>query len=412
MKRSDPGRSSGSGPGAIEYPASQVPTVWIDDPAGLAGLIETLHAEPAYALDTEFHRERTYYPKVALVQIAWPAGIALVDPLAVDIAPLASVLDGPGLCVVHAAQQDLEVLSRSCGTIPARIFDTQVAAGFLGHSSPSLTSLVSGELHVHLTKGDRLTDWLARPLSDDQCRYAASDVAHLLELHTRLCRQLETRGRLQWAEDECEVLRSRPVGPGDPLDAWLRLKDVRTLKGAARGVAREICAWRERRASELDQPVRFVLPDLAVLSIAQRAPRTVETLRSVRGVEDRHSRGKIVEQILDAVAKGVAEPVEAPVDRDENLLDRRLRPAVTLVSAWISQLARDSDIDTALLATRADLVSLLAGDLDGRLSVGWRAELVGDRVRRLVDGHAALAFDGKGGLRLIDLPPEVDASTL
>ena len=401
MRRSDPGRSGGA---ATEPPPGQPPSTWVADPAALAQLVETLVAEPCYALDTEFHRERTYYPKVALVQIAWPDGIALIDPLAVDIAPLARVLDGAGICVVHAAQQDLEVLGRSCDTIPAQIFDTQVAAGFLGHSSPSLSSLVAGELGLHLGKGDRLTDWLARPLSDDQCTYAASDVAHLLELRDRLTRQLEARGRLQWALDECEVLRSRPVGPGDPEDAWLRLKDVRTLKGQARGVARAVCAWRERRAAELDQPVRFVLPDLAVLSIAQRAPRTLDVLRSVRGVEDRHGRGKLGEQLLDVIGAGVAATDDAPVDRDENLLDRRLRPAVTLVSAWISQLARDSDIDTALLATRADLVSLLAGDTDGRLSRGWRSELVGDRVRRLVDGQSALAFDGKGGLRLIELP--------
>jgi len=320
------------------------------------------------------------------------------------VAPLAKLLDGPGLCVFHAAQQDLEVLARATGTLPARMFDTQVAAGFLGYATPSLVTLVAGELNQHLPKGDRLTDWLARPLTHDQQSYAASDVAHLLELHDRLTAQLDAEGRREWAEAECEELRTRPSGPGDPDDAWLRLKDVRTLRGQARGVARAVAAWRERRAAELDQPARFVLADLAVLSIAQKAPRTPEALRATRGVEDRHARGNLYAELSAAIADGVTNPPPATPERDENVLDRTLRPAVTLVSAWVSQLARDQRIDTALLATRADLVELLAGDPDARLAVGWRQQLVGDGIRRLVDGHAALAFDGKGNLKLIDLP--------
>lgn len=377
---------------------------WVDDPAGLDALIDELLVEPRYAVDTEFHRERTYYPRLALVQIGWVGGIALIDPLAVDVAPLAKLLDGPGLAVFHAAQQDLEVLARATGTLPARMFDTQVAAGFLGYATPSLVTLVAGELNEHLPKGDRLTDWLARPLTRDQQSYAASDVAHLLALHDRLTAQLDAEGRREWAEAECEELRTRPSGPGDPEQAWLRLKDVRTLRGQARGVARAVAAWRERRAAELDQPARFVLADLAVLSIAQKAPRTPEALRGTRGVEDRHARGTIYAELSAAIEAGVSSPPPPTPERDENVLDRHLRPAVTLVSAWVSQLARDQRIDTALLATRADLVELLAGAPDARLATGWREALVGDGIRRLVGGHAALAFDGKGNLKLIDLP--------
>ena len=377
---------------------------WIADPAGLDALVDELVDEPRYAVDTEFHRERTYYPKLALLQVGWSAGIALIDPLAVDVAPFAKILDGDGLCLFHAAQQDLEVLLRATGTLPSKMFDTQIAAGFLGYSTPSLATLVAGELHEHLPKGDRLTDWLARPLTGDQKTYAAADVAHLPALHDRLGAQLEAEGRLAWAEAECEELRLRPSGPGDPDDAWLRLKDVRTLRGQARGVARSVAAWRERRAAELDQPPRFVLADLALLSIAQKAPRTPEGLRATRGVEDRHARGAIYAELSAAIARGVDDQPPAMPERDENALDRHLRPAVTLVSAWVSQLARDERIDTALLATRAHLVELLAGEPDARLATGWRAQLVGEGIRRLVDGRAALAFDGKGGLRLIDLP--------
>ena len=374
----------------------------VADASSLDELLGVLADESRYALDTEFHRERTYHPKVALVQFAWPGGIALVDPLAVDIRPLATLFRGPGLAVIHAAQQDLDVLTRACGAVPSRLFDTQLAAGFLGHATPSLGNLLSAELGVKLPKADRLSDWLRRPLSAGQEEYAAADVAHLLELHDRLVVQLESLGRLAWAEAECEELRVRPTGPGDPCDAWLKLKDVRTLRGRSRGVARAVAAWRERRAAELDLPVRFVLPDLAVLGIAQRPPTTTEELRQTRGVEERHARGSTANELLAAVREGLTHPVDLPETNGEEL-DRQLRPAVTLVSAWVSQLARDQRIDTALLATRADLVDLLRGDPDARLSHGWRAATVGEDIRHLVEGEAALAFDGRGGLRLLKL---------
>jgi ribonuclease D len=373
---------------------------WIDDDHSLAELIDRLSTEPRYALDTEFHRERTYYPRLALVQIAWSDGIAIVDPLAVSRDELGRLLKGPGLAVLHAAQQDLDVLTHACGVVPSTMFDTQLAAGFLGYSTPSLSSLVSSELRIHLPKGDRLTDWLRRPLSDDQRTYAASDVEHLLELHDRLTAQLTAAGRLDWAAAACDELRTRPQGPGDPDDAWLRLKDARTLKARGRGVARAVAGWRERRAMASDIPPRQVLPDLAVLGISQKAPRTIAELSGSRGVDERHTRGTVAKELLDAVAVGLEHPVEMAEPENEDL-DRRLRPAVTLVSAWVSEVARRERIDTALVATRADLVAFLRGDPGARLAEGWRAELLGDDIRRIVDGAAALAFDGTGGLRLI-----------
>jgi ribonuclease D len=376
---------------------------WVENDQQLEALVTELLPEPAYALDTEFHRERTYFPKVALVQIAWSNGIALIDPLAVDLLPLSAVLLGDGLCVLHAAQQDLEVLARSAGTVPRRMYDTQIAASFLGHATPSLSNLVQAELGLKLPKGDRLTDWLKRPLTDDQMSYAASDVAHLLEIYRRQTDELTTVGRLAWVEGECENLRLRPTGPNEPEHAWLRLKEARSLRGKARNVARAVAAWREARAAEIDQPVRFVLPDLAILGISQRAPSTLADLRATRGVEDRHGKGPLGESLLVAIRTGATDTSAPAVERDENDLERSLRPAVTLVSAWVSQLARDERIDTAILATRSDIVALLAGDVDARLMHGWRAELVGDNIRRLVQGEAALAFDGKGQLRLVAL---------
>lgn len=376
---------------------------WIATQNELLDLVDVLMAEPRYAFDTEFHRERTYYPKLALAQFAWPGGTALVDPLAVDVTALRPLLESDTQCVLHAAQQDLDVLTHSCGAVPKRLFDTQLAAGFIGYGTPSLASLLQGELKVTVPKGDRLTDWLRRPLTDDQKSYAASDVAHLLELQDRITAQLERTGRVSWAEAACEELRVKPGSGTDPDGAWLRLKDVRVLKPKARGVARSVAAWRERRAMSVDSPVRQILPDLAILGIAQKQPQSVEELAHARGIDERHWRGNLGREIIAAVIEGMQNEVHLPAS-DVEELDRNLRPAITLVSAWVSELARNEKIDTALLGTRGDIVALLRKDPDARLSIGWRAELLGDQVQRLVDGAAALTFDGKGGLRLIDVP--------
>jgi ribonuclease D len=373
---------------------------WVDDQGRFDWVVEELGGVDRYALDTEFHRERTYYPHLALLQLAWPGRLVLVDPFAVDLRPFAQVLDGPGLAVLHAADQDLEVLELACGTVPTRLFDTQLAAGFLGQSSPSLGNLIDKTLGVRLPKGDRLTDWTRRPLSDDQKAYAASDVSHLLELHSLIAAELEDRGRLAWAEQECELLRARPRLRVEPRRAWWRLKEARQLRGRSRAVAQEVAAWREERAARLDQPVRFILPDLALVSIAHRPPRTREDLAGVRGLDGRYIKGDTGAEVLDAVRRGQrlddAEVLVPPTDE----LDRPLRPAVTLVSAWIGQLASDLSIDAALLATRADLHAFLRREPGARLAMGWRHELVGEPVRKLVEGAAALAFDGKGGLLL------------
>jgi len=373
---------------------------WVDSDEGLAEVAESMAGAERYAVDTEFHRERTYYPQVALVQLAWDDRLVLVDPLAVSLAPLAKALDGPGLAVMHAAGQDLEVLELACGTIPTRLIDTQIAAGFTGYSTPSLATLAEKELGIRLPKGDRLTDWLHRPLNADQRSYAASDVAHLFEILDRLTAELERDGRTQWAADECEELRTKSRTLRDPEAAWLRIKEARHLKGAPAGVAKAVAAWRERRAATIDQPVRFVLSDLGVVGVAQRMPTSAAQLTGIRGVDDRHLRGKVVDEVLAVVAEGRQQVAERPRTDAVVEIERQLRPAVTLVSAWLSQLAREQRIDAALLGTRADIEALL-GNIEGaRLAEGWRADMVGEPVRRLVAGQAALAFDGAGGLVL------------
>lgn len=380
---------------------------WIDDQEGLVELVDELIDMPRYALDTEFHRERTYFPKLALIQIAWwPEGtpekqeLVLIDPLNIDVTELARLFDTDALCVIHAAQQDLDVMTHSCGAVPRKMFDTQLAAGFLGYGTPSLVSLLQGEVGISPPKGDRLTDWLRRPLSDSQCQYAAADVEYLLGVHDSLVAKLEEAGRVEWAEAACEELRTRPVSGSVPSDAWLRLKDARSLRPNGRAVAQAVASWREERAMRVDIPVRQVLPDLAILGISQRAPTTTKDLRQARGVDDRHTKGGIADEILAAVAAGKqTTPPEAPKSTDD--LDRSLRPAITLISAWVSQMARDKKIDTAMLATKADIVALLRDDPDARLATGWRADLLGQGIRDLVSGKAGLTFDPQGRLTLM-----------
>jgi ribonuclease D len=382
---------------------------WVDTDAEFAAVVDTLLGVERYAIDTEFHREKTYFPALALVQLAWadlsnPGGqqLALIDPLAVDITKLAVLFDADVEAVFHAAQQDLDVLTHAVGTVPKRFFDTQIAGGFVGYGTPSLVALLQGELDITVPKGDRLTDWLRRPLSEAQMEYAAADVAYLLELQDRLLGELAGLGRLGWVAAACDELSQRPVGSLDPGEAWMRLKDVKGLRPRARAVAQAVAAWRERTAAARNVPVRQVLPDLAILGIAQRRPANEKELKQARGVDDRYNRGKIAAELLAAVEAGNrADPPEPLPSSDD--LERDLRPAVSLVSAWVSQVAKSERIDTAILATRADLIALLAGEPDARLRHGWRAELLGEGIDRLLSGRAALTFDKGAGLKLVDL---------
>jgi ribonuclease D len=386
-------------PLATAQPTFKAPARWVDTPAQLEAVIEALLVEPQYAIDTEFHREKTYFPHLALVQIGWPGDLVLIDPLALDLRPLERLFHSDVLAVFHAAEQDLEVLQHVVGCTPRLIWDTQVAAGFVGFSTPSLSSLVERILHVSLSKGDRLTDWTQRPLTPAQKTYAALDVEYLLELRRLLLEQLVRAGREVWVEEEIAILRNRHRN-NVAEQAWWKLKDGRVLRGRDRIVAQQICVWRERRAKIENKPVRFVLPDLAVLAVAQSKPTDVDQLGSMRGIDGRFLRGGVGKELLATVAEALSLPSSDLQQPEPEDFDRKLRPALTLASAWISQLARDAKIDSGLLATRNDLVQLLRGDSDARLSQGWREPLVGVAVRQLVSGSAAIAFASSGELTL------------
>lgn len=374
---------------------------WIDDDRRLVEVCESIASAERVAIDTEFHRERTYFPELALVQIAAPSGVYLIDPLACDVSPLADVFARSTITwLAHASQQDLEVLEIATGSTPSTIFDTQIAAGFIGMSTPSLASLVSSKLGINLSKGDRLTDWMRRPLTPAQCTYAANDVIHLDEVYALITKELEQLERLEWAIEACREALGRRPDLASSDDAWLKVKDARSLKGEARGVAQAVAKWRDLRARELNVPVRRILSDMALVSIAQQAPRTSGELMGLRGVDGRLGHGSDVNELLAAVATGKETKVVIEPTSGEDV-DKRLKPAVTLVTAWISELARQQRIDTALLGTRADVDALLRRDPHCRLVHGWRRDIVGGDLEDILAGRAGLSFDGKGHLRLI-----------
>jgi ribonuclease D len=375
-------------------------TVLVADDHGFESLVDELAAAEAYAVDAEFHGESSYFPRLAVLQIATPARVAVVDAAAIDVSPLRPVLEGPGLMVAHAGEQDLQVLLRATGAIPSRMLDTQIAAGFLGFGSPSLAKLVQELLGVRLEKGARMSDWFKRPLTKEQISYAAADVDHLLDLRAVIDERLGAAGRLDWAYEESE--RHRRVRQPDVHTTWWRLKGWRQLRGRSRGVAQELAAWRETTAMATDKPARRVLSDEAVLLLAERPPGTAREMPTSRLFDARRLSAETVEGLLAAVARGLDLPpgdLRLPPDND---LPSHLQPLATLLTAWVAQQARDLSIDGGLIATRSDIEAYLRRVPDNQLERGWRAELVSSTVGRIVAGAAAVAYDGNGRLVLVD----------
>jgi ribonuclease D len=375
---------------------------WITNQAELDSLVDELSDTRAYALDTEFHRERTYLPQLAVVQLATRERIALVDALAVDVRPLSRVFQSNAVCVMHAGSQDLEILELVSGTVPQRMFDTQIAALFCGYRTSSLGRLVEGFLGIQLDKSAQLSDWTRRPLPEADLRYAASDVAHLLELRDTLVGRLDDRGRLQWAEEEIERLRSKDRSAPDPATLWWKLRGKTKLNGRARGVAQELAAWRDQVAKKQNRPPRTVLSDMALLALAQRPARNTEQLRGVRNFD--LGRFKHTDQLLSAIQRGTQLPkdeVRLPPKKPDNLPN--VDGVIALCLAWLAQRAGEEDLDMSVLGTRDDVTSLVLHQ-PSRLANGWRDTLVGRELRSIIDGTAGLRVNGTA-LELLDRVP-------
>jgi ribonuclease D len=355
--------------------------------AALDAAIFRMQAAERLALDTEFMRERTYFPLLCLLQIATESDCFLVDPLAgLDLGALHALLADPTrLKILHAARQDLEVLLLTGGTVPAPVFDTQVAAALLGFAPQAgYAELVARQLGHSIDKGQTRTDWSRRPLSPEQLAYAADDVHHLLTMHTDLAASLEAKGRSAWAHEETAAYANPALYRTDPAVAWRRLKGLGRMKPPEQAAARALAEWRERRAIESDKPRGWILADETLLAMATLAPDTLEALEKIRTLPPAvvRKRGEELLQLLAAARSGGSEP------SPDDVLSRRPTPEETSRAAKFMQVVRDEaaalGIGAEILATRRDIDALAQGNLDNQLMRGWRRTVIGDRLLALL----------------------------
>ena len=306
--------------------------------------------------------------------------------------------------VVHAGRQDLDLLRRAWDTEVRNVFDTQIAAGFVGlGASMGYGRLVDSVLRVRLPKGETFARWDARPLSEAQLAYARADVAHLVPLAGELRRRLEARGRLAWALEECRPLE-RPGDERDPAQAFRRLARVNQLKPRELAVAQALAAWRERTAEAENRTTNAVVGDAQLSELARRQPRDRRGLREVRGLYPR-----TINRHGDALLAAVAEGNHAPplrLDGDRPRPDADAAPLVALGEALVRARAREAGLAYELIAARADLAAVVAyvrnggEEPDTRTLQGWRRELVGEDLLDLLRGHRSLAVGERGRLEV------------
>lgn len=375
--------------------------LYICDEAELAAFCDRVSSAKVLAVDTEFVRERTYYPRLCLVQLASYDEAACIDPILIDdLSPLVRILEDASVTkVFHACVQDLEVLQGSLGCSVRSVFDTQLAAAFLGSRLQiGLAALVKEYSGVTLAKGESLTDWERRPLRAEQLRYAEEDVIYLPRIYDRMVADLSRLGRLGWMAPELELLAAH----GEralPEEAYIHLKRVSTLTRRQLALAREVCAWREIEAAQRDQPRRWVVSDEVIVEICRMQPRSVKRLRSVRGTDQLSERA--CKEILEAVERGRACPAEACPQAD-----RHARPSVEtqsvldLMNALLRLIAEREGVASQLIATRDDLHDFLTRSKRGRLAEGWRYEICGQEMERLLSGDLGLTVR-KGRLELV-----------
>jgi len=370
----------------------------------LAAAASAARAHGRIGIDTEFMSEGRYRALLCLVQIAVDdpgngAGprIDLIDSLDhVDATPIAQLLADPSIEVVlHAGRQDVAILRRAWNTEITNIFDTQLAAGFVGASAQTgYGNLLGSMLGRCVGKTASYTRWDARPLTAEQLSYAAEDVAHLLELADEVQRRLRESGREAWAREECRRLESA-TDERDPNSAWERLPRIGQLDPRARAVAKELAAWRERTAAEEDRPVGSVLADPALVELAKRHPTSLTALEQIRGIHPSGIKRRGA-AILEAIAAGMQEP---PIPREEprGRSDPEDAPLIVLAESVLRARALEAGLAYELIASRGELEMIVAATRRGepepevRTLEGWRSELVGTDLRDLLAGRKAVS---------------------
>jgi ribonuclease D len=372
------------------------------------------------AIDMEFERERTFRPVLQLVQVATAAGsMELIDPLALrDLSPLWEVIEDPDVEVVlHAGHQDMEIAYiESGGRLPHNVFDTQIAAALLGMGEqPGYADLVRRVTGTRLKKGERTTNWGARPLTDAQKRYALDDVLHLQALHDTLQRELEKRGRMAWARDEMLFYEDAGTYDRDREQLWKRVSRHRSLDRRGLGILRELAAWREDAAERRDIPRSRVLNDELLVELSRRRPQATAGLRQLRRLHPREIE-RSGKELLAAIERGLQcdddQLPRLPRTPDD---DADLRVTADLLATFVKVRAHEVEIAPSYLASKSQIKSFARAhrrqksfDDSVELAHGWRYELVGRDLERFLDGELGLAVDVRGGgLRLLPLASDV-----
>jgi ribonuclease D len=373
----------------------------------LAAFCKPLADTEFITVDTEFMRERTYWPKLCLAQVAGPEDAAAIDALAegIDLTPLDELMANPKvLKVFHAARQDIEIFHLRLSKVPTPLFDTQVAAMVCGHGeAASYESLATKLAKAKIDKSSRFTDWSRRPLSERQITYALSDVTHLRVVYEKLKRQLDKTGRFSWIAEEMAVLNDPATYRADPEQAWRRLKP-RGSSPRMLATLQEVAAWRERTAQRIDIPRQRLLRDEQVLEIASHAPKTIEELAMTRGLGRGFAEGWQGRELMEAVTRARALPDSELPARDKPIEQLRAPSAVVdLLRTLLRLKAEQAGVAGRLVANAEELDRIAAGKRDVPALKGWRREVFGAEAIDLIEGRLALALAGDQP-KLIQIP--------
>jgi ribonuclease D len=382
---------------------------YVRDDHSLRRTLDRFAGEPTIALDTEFLRESTYFPKLCLVQLASDEHRVAVDPFECrDLSPLWELLTDGREVLVHAGRQDLEIVDNLHGSLPSRVFDTQVAASLvgLGHTI-GYARLVNACAGVSLKRSEAYTDWSRRPLSEEQIEYALDDVRYLHACRRWLASRLEQLGRSEWAAEEFASVQEAVRTSTSPDSQWQRVSGARSLPADRIVILQAVARWREEESMRRDLPRRRTVPDRALVEIARRVPKSAKQLgriRGLRGDEVRRSGAAIVDVVREAM-----KVPEKDWPRWPHPTIRETNPQVqivaTLLDAFVRARAEDVDIASRLLTTRDQLEALVRaylvdpGDLPTRLPIleGWRREVAGDDILRVLRGELAIRVAAADG---------------
>jgi ribonuclease D len=367
--------------------------LYIDQPQALTELCARLRGSSWIALDTEFIREKTYYPQLCLLQVATDELIACVDPLVLaDLEPLLEVLYDPAITkVLHSVHQDLEIFFYLRGAVPGPVFDTQLAATLLGQGEQiGYAALVKALLGVELDKSQTRTDWSRRPLDAAQLDYAADDVRYLRAVYHQQCAELTRRQRLDWLAEDFKALCDPSHYALQPEQLWRRVKGHQQLRGIQLAVLRALSSWREEQAIAANRPRRWIVGDEVLLDLARQLPKNLERLQRIRGLEPNLLR-RHGQTLLNLIARACREPAEQwPRLPSLRRLSQAQEAVVDTLSALVRLRGDQQGVSPQTLASRQDLERLLTGDTEIPLLQGWRAMLVGRELQALLRGELRL----------------------